>query len=386
MQWLHDELESVKRQHRYRRFRVFAAGQSPRVRVDGRELLLLSSNNYLGLTEHPVVKQAAVDAVAEYGAGSGGSRLTTGTTELMVELEEALAGFKGAERSLVFSTGYMANIACLTSLAGNGDVIFSDELNHASIVDGCRLSRAEVKVYRHRDAEHLRGLLKESAHYRRRLIVTDGVFSMDGDLAPLCEISELAEEFDAMLMVDEAHATGVFGKRRRGAAEFFGVEELVDIHMGTLSKALGSMGGYVAGSSELIEYLINVARPFIFTTALPPAAVGAALASMEVIRREDPALRLWKNVEAYTAHLNRGGLKVETESQIIPILIGSDEKTCEFSNRLFERGVYANAIRPPAVPEGGGRIRTALMATHSREDVAIATEAILDVAVECGLI
>ena len=386
MRWLEFEVDRLRVRGLYRRLRLFGTGQLPRAVVDGRGVILLSSNNYLGLSEHPLVKKSAVGAVEVYGAGSGGSRLTTGTSELYASLEDALADFKRTERSLVFSTGYMVNLACLTSLVGPADVIFSDEFNHASIVDGCRLSRAETRVYRHRDVEHLRSMLRDSHGSGRRLIVTDGVFSMDGDLAPLHEIVELGEEFDSRVMVDDAHATGIFGTGRSGTPEHFGMHGRVDVHVGTLSKAIGSIGGYVAGSSVLIEYLVNTARSFIFTTALPPAAVGAALAAISVIQMEDPAARLWKNVGDYTTLLRAGGLDVHCESQIIPIMVGGVEDTCLFSDRLFERGVYASAIRPPAVPGGGGRIRTSLMATHSSEDVHTAAGVILEVAEECGLL
>lgn len=386
MQWLKLEVDRLRDKGLYRRLRVFRTGQVPHAIVDGKEVLLLSSNNYLGLSEHPLVKKGAVGAVEAYGTGSGGSRLTTGTSELYASLEDALADFKRTERSLVFSTGYMANLACLTSLVGQGDVIFSDELNHASIVDGCKLSRAETRVYRHRDTEHLRDLLRNLRGNGRRLIVTDGVFSMDGDLAPLPEIVELGEEFDARVMVDDAHATGIFGERRSGTPEHFGVHDKIDVHVGTLSKAIGSIGGYVAGSSLLIEYLVNTARSFIFTTALPPPAIGAALAAISVIRVEDPAVKLWKNVGDYTALLKEGGLDVSSESQIIPIMIGGADNTCLFSDRLFEQGVYASAIRPPSVPANMGRIRTALMATHTSEDVHTAAGVILEVAGERGLL
>lgn len=382
--WMVERLEELKQEKLYRKPVVLETGQSPYIRIGNRELLMLSSNNYLGLSEHPEVKRGTCDAVETYGTGSGGSRLTTGTNELYQELEARLAEFKGCDACLVFSTGYMANLSVLTSLTGKGDVIFSDELNHASIIDGCRLSRAEVRVYRHRDTEHLRELLTDAGSNRRRLIVTDSVFSMDGDLAPLREIVELAEEFDAYVMVDEAHATGIFGQGRSGVAEHFHVHERIDVHMGTLSKALGSLGGYVAGRSELIEYLLNTARPFIFTTALPPAAIGAALAALSVIQREDPAEKLWCNLDEYTARLRRGGVRVESESQITPILTGDADVTCAVSKRLFERGVYAAAIRPPAVPTG--RIRTSLMATHSGEDIKRATDIILETLIEHGLI
>ncbi|MGQ9826148.1 MAG: aminotransferase class I/II-fold pyridoxal phosphate-dependent enzyme, partial [Desulfotomaculales bacterium] len=286
MDFFRTELEVLRERNLYRQLKWFHGTQSARVTVDGRPCILLASNNYLGLTEHPAVKEAAVQAVLDWGTGAGGSRLISGNYRLYQELERKIADFKKAEEAVVFSSGYLANLGTINALAGKGDVILSDELNHASIIDGCRLSRADVLIYRHKDPGHLEKLLREAQNYRHRLIVTDGVFSMDGDLAPLPEIVALAEKYRAYLMVDDAHATGVFGRRGAGTAEHFGLEGRVDVQMGTLSKALASAGGYVAGKKHLIDYLRNRARKFIFTTGLPPAAVGAALEALDVLQDE----------------------------------------------------------------------------------------------------
>lgn len=376
--WLACELEEIKNKGLYRRLNTVSAS-TPRIMKDGRELILLCSNNYLGLTAHPQVKKAAAEALEEYGTGAGGSRLTSGNNELCNRLEERIARFKGTEAAIVFSTGYMANIGTISALVNTphlnagtkGDLILSDELNHASIIDGCRLSRADVKVYPHLDVSCIEEALRASKH-EKKLIVTDGIFSMDGDIAPLPEIAEIAEEYDAMVMVDDAHATGVLGKRCRGTGEHFNVE--VDVSMGTLSKALASIGGYVAGSCELIEYLRNKARAFIYSTALPPSSVAAAIAAIDVIERENPAEKLWKNVAMYKKGLEEIGFPIKSETQIIPLMTGSTEKTVEASSELERLGVYATGIRPPSVPEGKGRIRTSLMAAHSEKDITEALE------------
>lgn len=371
--WLAAELADIKSRGLYRELNTIGSARTPRILKNGRELILLSSNNYLGLTDHPKVKQAAIDAVKEYGTGAGGARLTTGNTELHTGLEEKIAQFKDAESALVFGTGYMTNAGVISALMKKGDLILSDELNHASIIDGCRLSGAEVSIYPHMDVSSIGRTLRASKH-GKKLIVTDGIFSMDGDIAPLREIVDIAKDFDAMVMVDDAHATGVLGKHYGGTADYFNVE--VDINMGTLSKALASMGGYVAGSSELIDYLRNRARPFIFSTALPPSAVAAANAAIECIRDEQPAKKLWRNVRIYKKGLSDLGFSIKSETQIIPLLTGDAKTTTEAAAELEKLGVYALGIRPPAVPDGKGRIRTSLMATHSGKDLKAALDAI----------
>ncbi|MCG2728391.1 MAG: 8-amino-7-oxononanoate synthase [Candidatus Methanoperedenaceae archaeon] len=373
MDWLAGELANIKSKGLYRELNTIEGAQAPSIMKNGRELILLSSNNYLGLTSHPKVKKAAIDAVEEYGTGAGGARLTTGNTELHTNLEEKIAQFKDTESALVFSTGYMANVGAISALMKKGDLILSDELNHASIIDGCRLSGAKVKVYPHMDISSIEKTLRTSKH-GKKLIVTDGIFSMDGDIAPLREIVELAKNFDAMVMVDDAHATGVLGKHCRGTADYFNVE--VDINMGTLSKALASMGGYIAGSNELIDYLRNRARSFIFSTALPPPAAAAAIAAIECIKDEKPAKKLWRNVKIYRKGLLDLGFSIKSETQIIPLLTGDAKTTTEAAAELEKLGVYALGIRPPTVPAGKGRIRTSLMATHSEQDLKIALDAI----------
>ncbi len=371
--WLAGELAHLNNRGLYRKLNTIESASAPRVIIDGRELILLSSNNYLGLTDHPKVKKAAVDALHKYGTGSGGSRLTCGNTDLYNSLEEKIAKWKGTESAIVFSTGYMANIGTITALMDRSDLILSDELNHASIIDGCRLSRAEIRVYPHRDISAIENTLRDSNH-RRKLIVTDGVFSMDGDIAPLPEIFELAEKYDAMVMVDDAHAAGVLGRHRGGTADHFNVN--IDINMGTLSKALASIGGYVAGSNELIEYLRNRARAFIYSTALPPAAVAAAGAAIDIIEKEDPAKKLWQNVAVYKKGLTDMGFSINSETQIIPLMTGGSEKTMNAAAELERLGIYAAGIRPPTVPDGKGRIRTSLMATHSERDISEVLDAI----------
>ena len=366
MEWLSPELRKIKESGLYRKPVTVESAQTPRILKGGRELVNLSSNNYLGLANHPYVKKAAIEAVEKYGTGAGASRLAGGNTDLYESLEEKIARFKGTESAVVFGSGYQANTGVIPALAGTGDLILSDELNHASIIDGCRLSRAETKVYSHKDTVEMEKILRESGH-DRKLIVTDGIFSMDGDIAPLPEIVGIAEDYGAMVMVDDAHATGVIGKHCRGTPDYFNVG--VDISMGTLSKAIGSMGGYVAGSSELVDFLRNRARSFIYSTALPAASVAAASAAIDVIEKEYPAKKLIENVRMYKKGLTDMGYAVESETQIVPVMVGDARKTCEVSAELEQMGVFAPAIRPPTVPEGKGRIRTSLMATHTAEDI-----------------
>lgn len=371
MNFLSDELKELERKGLRRQLRRLDGPQGARTVIEGKECILLSSNNYLGLTEHPAVKEAAKLAVDRLGAGAGGSRLTTGNYALHEELEQELARFKRTESSIIFGTGYAANLGAIQALAGREDAVLSDELNHASIIDGCRLSRAEVRVYRHRDLEHLEEMLRQAQGHRRRLIVTDGVFSMDGDLAPLPDIVALAERYNAFVMVDDAHATGVFGGRGTGTVEHFGLEGRVQVQMGTLSKALGSAGAYVAGARELIEYLRNRARSFIFSTAPPPAAVGAALAALRLVEGL-PEIReqLWRNARYLRTGLEKMGYTVPAEdSPIIPILIGDASKTMYLAQALLEEGVFAPGIRPPTVPQGTSRIRVTVMALHTRNDL-----------------
>jgi 8-amino-7-oxononanoate synthase len=380
-------LEEIKERGLFRELRSIQGAQKPRVQLEGKEAILLCSNNYLGLAEHPALQEAAIRALERYGSGAGASRSVSGTTELHRELEERIARFKGSEAALVFSTGYMANCGLLTALAGAGDLILSDELNHASIVDGCRLSRAEVWIYRHCEMDHLEALLQKSSH-RRRLIVTDGVFSTEGSIAPLPEIRELADRFGAMVMVDDAHATGVLGQGGRGTAEHFGMTERIEIQMGTLGKALGGFGAYVAGTQALIDYLVNCCRPFIYTTALPAAVAAMALAALDIVEQEPQRrARLWENTDYFRKGMQQMGFDLgRSETPIVPVLIGANALTMEADRRLMAKGVFAQGIRPPSVPAQGGRLRATLMATHTPEDLAYCLDCFQEVGNALGLI
>jgi 8-amino-7-oxononanoate synthase len=379
---LSGELGAMKAEGLYRFLRSFEGPPGPRLRLDGRSYLCFCSNNYLGLAAHPVVMQAARDAIERYGWGSGASRLISGTMRLHGELEERLAEFKRAEAAIVFPTGYMTNLGVISSLTKQGDLVVVDKLDHASIIDGCRLSGAKIRVYPHRDVGRLEKIMAGAGRYRRRLVVTDSVFSMDGDLAPLREIIEVARRFDSWVMVDEAHATGVLGENGRGGAELLGVEDGVDISMGTLSKALGGAGGFVAGSAELIDYLRNRARSFIYTTALPIAACAAAVAAVGMVEKT-PRLReeLLRRAETLRTGLRALGFDTMGSGfHIVPVLAGDSGAALELSERLFDRGVIAPAIRPPTVPRGKSRLRLSVMATHSDEDIEYVLDIFRDVA------
>jgi glycine C-acetyltransferase len=380
-------LAQIKAQDLYRQLRTIHGAQAPRVQVDGQTVVLLSSNNYLGLAEHPALREAAVQALERYGNGAGASRSIAGTMEPHRELEERIARFKGCEAALLLSTGYLANLGLLTTLVEEGDLIVSDELNHASVVDGCRLSRAEVWVYRHRDMDHLEALLKRSAH-RRRLIVTDGVFSMEGDIAPLPAIRALADQYGALVMVDDAHATGVLGTGGRGTGEYFDLMGQIEVQMGTLGKALGGFGAYIAGSKALIDYLINCCRTFLYTTAPPPAIAAMALAALEIVEGEPQRrARLWENTAYFKEGLEKLGFDTGmSETPILPVIIGANTLTMEADRLLMERGVFAQGIRPPTVPPQGSRLRATLMATHTKEDLDDALNAFRAVGEGLGLI
>jgi glycine C-acetyltransferase len=385
--FLSTALEDIKAQDLYRQLRIIHGPQSARVQVDRQEVVLLSSNNYLGLAEHPALREAAIEALERYGCGAGASRSISGTMEQHRELEERIARFKGCEEALLFSSGYMANIGLLTTVVEEGDLIVSDEFNHASIVDGCRLSRAEVWVYRHRDMDHLEELLKRSDHLRR-LIVTDGVFSMEGDIAPLPAIRALADQYGALVMVDDAHATGVLGEGGRGTAEYCDLMGRIDIQMGTLGKALGGFGAYIAGSRDLINYLINRCRTFLYTTALPPVIAAMAMAALEIVEREPQRrTKLWENTVYFKEGLEKLGFNTGmSETPICPILIGDNALTMEADRRLMGRGVFIQGIRPPTVPPQGSRLRAVLMATHTEKDLKSALDAFQAVGKELGLI
>jgi 8-amino-7-oxononanoate synthase len=366
---LRAEIAAIHERGLYRRLRTIDGPEDPEVVVDGRQAILLCSNNYLGLANDPEVVAAACEASARYGAGSGSSRLISGSLRIHRELDEAIAEWKGTERALAFSSGYHANLGVLQALCGPGDAILSDELNHASLIDGCRLSRATVRVYRHGDLDSLEQALRATGDARRRLVVTDSVFSMDGDRAPLGAICDLAERHGAAVMVDEAHGAGVLGASGSGLVEELGLRGRVLVQMGTLGKALGSFGAYVAGTAALVELLVNRARTFIFTTGLPPAAVGAAIAAIGIVRRE-PArrARVFANARRLHDGLRELGVAMPPlESPILPVVLGEERRTMVVCERLLERGVFAQGIRPPTVPAGTCRLRVTLMATH-RDD------------------
>jgi 8-amino-7-oxononanoate synthase len=353
-----------------RRLRLVESPQGPRVLLDGKRVLLLCSNDYLGLADRAEVRDEAAQAALRWGAGAGASRLISGNMELHRNLEARLAAFKGYEEALLFGSGYLANVGAISALAGRGEVVFSDELNHASIVDGCRLARAETFVYRHADVEHLAWGLREAGG-RASLIVSDGVFSMDGDVAPLVDLLRLAREHGCRLMIDEAHATGAIGPGGRGSVAAAGLSGEVDLVIGTLGKALGSYGAYVCASAELRDYLLNTARSFIFSTALPPPTLAAALAALGLLE-EEPAMveRLIANAATLRRGLVAEGLAAGGgESQIVPLAVGDAEPTMELCERLLERGVFVQGIRPPTVPHGSSRLRFSVMATHEQGEL-----------------
>ncbi len=366
------DIYDVRQRGLFRRLVEVKSPTGPVVRIGGREMLMLASNDYLGLAAHPRIISCAQRAASAWGAGAGASRLMSGNIGLYETLERDIAAFKGTEDALVFSTGYMANMGILTAVAEEQDIIYSDALNHASIVDGCRMSRARVVVYPHRDTAALEGHLRSSGPCRRKIIITDSVFSMDGDIAPLDELAVLADAYDALLVVDDAHGSGVLGQRGRGALEHFGIPwtERVVV-MGTMGKALGCFGAFVAGSATLKTLLINRARSFMFTTALPPSVIASAQEAVRVVEGEpERRSRLGGHVRFMRSGLQRLGFDTGgSETQIIPLIIGGSEPAGEMAERLFEENIFCPSIRPPAVPEHACRLRLSLMASHRREDL-----------------
>lgn len=377
--FLDQEIAGLKTRGIFRMPRVLETAAGPRVRIGGREIIQLSSNNYLGLTTHPKVVAAAEHALREFGAGPGAVRTIAGTMSLHVELEQRLARFKGTESALVFQSGYTANVGVVSTLMQRGDLIVSDELNHASIIDGCRLCKADRAIYRHLDYGHLRDILKGArvAKTGKILVVADGVFSMDGDVSDLKAIASLCEEYDAIPMVDDAHATGVLGRNGRGTVDQFGVKDRWDIQIGTMSKAFGVMGGYVCCSRSLMEYYVHKARPFLFSSSHPPAVIAACSAAVDVMQNE-PGLveRLRENARFFKDGLRDLGFNTGASSTpITPVIIGSGKKAARFSDELFTRGVFAQGIFFPMVPEEKSRVRTIVMATHTRDDLQEALDA-----------
>ena len=363
------QLDAKVQNHNLRTLKEYCPIDAVRVKRDDKEYLMMASNNYLGLTFDTRVIDGALKGTKQYGTGSGGSRLVSGTFPLFTELEKELAKFKNTEKALVFNTGYMTNVGTISAIADKNTIIFSDALNHASIIDGCRLSRGSVKAYSHCDVDELKYLLKQVDCNARKLIVTDGVFSMDGDIAPLDKLYELSRDYNALLMVDDAHATGTIGNGH-GTAAYFNLEKEIDIQLGTLSKSLGSVGGYVAANSTIIDYLVNTSRSFIFSTALSPADIGAALAALKVLETDASVLgRLQENVNYMTDQLISMGIDATNETPIFPILIGRNEDTLAVSDYLYENGIIGTAIRPPTVPIGESRIRLTVTAAHNREQI-----------------
>ena len=386
----HEELEELRLEGLYRQMRLVGGAQDSRVMLDGRETILLCSNNYLGLANHPLLKEAAISGVERYGTSSGASRLVSGTMELHEALERRIAAFKGTEAALVFNSGYAANTGIIPAIVGRGDLIFSDRLNHASIVDGALLSRAKLVRYPHNDMVALRSLLSETDSRGRRLIVTDGVFSMDGDLSPLKELARLKNEFGALLMVDDAHGTGVLGATGRGSAEQWGVMAGIDIHMGTLGKALGSFGAYAAAPREIIDYLVNRARSFIYSTALPPAVLAAGIAAFDVVDSSEGAVlrrKLADNSEQFRNALHDAGFDtMGSATQIIPVRAGGMNNVMVFSRLLLAEGIFVQGIRPPTVPTGSCRLRCTVMATHEGRDLERAVTAMKTAGKKLGIV
>jgi glycine C-acetyltransferase len=382
------ELDTLQAEGLYRRLRVLDDRQQARATIDGRAVVNLSSNNYLGLTTHPTLVARAIEATQRFGVGTGSVRPIAGTMTIHMELERRLAAFKKTEAVVVFQSGFTANAGTVSAILGKDDVIVSDELNHASIIDGCRLSRAAIKVFPHRDVDAARRTLRDLPARQRKLLITDGVFSMDGDLGPLPELCALAEEFGCIMMVDDAHASGVFGANGRGTIDHFGVHGRVDIQVGTLSKAIGALGGYVAGSRALVEFLCHRARPFLFSTSHPPAVAATCLAALDILESQPQLIeRLWENTRFFKSGLRALGFDTgASESPITPVITGEASRAMTLSDRLFEEGVFAQGIGFPTVPRDRARVRTIVTATHTREELQFALDAFAKVGRELGLV
>lgn len=375
-QVLSGKINELKAKKLFRELTVLQSAQGPHVTINGRDVINLASNNYLGLATHPKVIDAAVRATEKLGVGSGAVRTIAGTLQIHQELEEKLAQFKQTEAALVFQSGFTCNMGVIEPLLSPEDVIISDELNHASIIDGIRLSKAARRIYAHSDMDALEKQLQECAGYRLRLIVTDGVFSMDGDIARLPGITELAEKYNAAVMVDDAHASGVLGRQGRGSVDHFNLHGRVDIQVGTLSKAIGVLGGYIAGSRKLIDYLIHRGRPFLFSTSHPPGVTAANIAALEVMQEEDLQEKLWENAAYFKKGLKQLGFNTgQSETPITPVIIGDGARAMAFSDALLEEGVFCTGIGFPTVPEEKSRVRTIVTATHTRKDLEQALEA-----------
>jgi glycine C-acetyltransferase len=371
------EIDALKTQGVYRQLRVLDDEQRAHTVVDGRSAINLSSNNYLGLTTHPRLREKAIEAINRFGVGTGSVRTIAGTMAMHIELERRLAEFKQTEAVVVFQSGFTANAGTVSAVLSKEDVIISDALNHASIIDGCRLSRAAIKVFPHKDVDAARDILRDLMPGQRKLLITDGVFSMDGDLGPLPALCELAEEYGAIMMVDDAHASGVFGRNGRGTVDHFGMHERVDIQVGTLSKAIGALGGYVAGSRALIEFLHHRARPFLFSTSHPPSVVATCMAAIDLLLEEPQIIdRLWDNTRFFKAGLSALGFNTGiSESPITPVIVGDGALAMKLSDRLFDQGVFAQGIAFPTVARDAARVRTIVTATHTKDELQFALDA-----------
>ncbi len=389
LQYLTDELNKLREQKLYQRLRILETEQLPVSKFDGHEVINLSSNNYLGLTTHPKLKKRALEAVERYGVGSGAVRTIAGTMTLHMALEEKIAKFKHVEASVVFQSGFTANAGTVAALLTREDVIISDELNHASIIDGCRLSRAEIKVFPHKDVEGCEKILKEiSGRKCRKLLITDGVFSMEGDIAPLPQLVELAEKYGCIMMIDDAHSSGVLGKNGRGTVDHFGLHGRVDVQVGTLSKAIGALGGYVCSTRDAIEFLYHRARPFLFSTSHPPSVAATCLAAFDVLEEEPQLIdQLWANTKFFKEGLKKLGFNTgRSETPITPVIVGDAELAHEFSRQLFAAGVFAQGIGFPTVPQGQARIRTIVTATHTQDELTRALSILEQVATKLKII
>jgi glycine C-acetyltransferase len=386
--YLGEELEGLKQQGLYRPLRILQGAQQARTHFDGRSVVNLSSNNYLGLTTHPRLRERALEALQRYGVGTGSVRTIAGTMDLHMALERQLAEFKQTEAVVVFQSGFAANAGTVSAILSKEDFIISDELNHASIIDGARLSRATIKVFAHRDVAAARRIVEDLPHGPRKLLITDGVFSMDGDLGPLPQLCDLAEEFGCIMMVDDAHASGVFGRNGRGTIDHFACHGRVHVQVGTLSKAIGALGGYVAGSRSLIDFLYHRARPFLFSTSHPPSVTASCMAAIDLLL-ETPEIieRLWENARFFKAGLQALGFNTGTsESPITPVIVGEGALAMTLSDRLFQEGVFAQGIAFPTVARDKARVRTIVTATHTRDELQFALDAFGRVGKDLGIV
>jgi len=387
-------LDELRAKGTHFKLRILDDQQAPVCHYDGREVINLASNNYLGLANHPLLIEASLKATKELGVGSGAVRTIAGTMRIHMELEEKIARFKNVEACVVFQSGFAANAGTVSAILGKEDFILSDELNHASIIDGARLSRAKIKVFRHKDVAHCEELLKEIASEPgHKLVITDGVFSMDGDIGPVNKLAALAEKYGAIMMVDDAHASGVLGRNGRGSVDHFGMHGRVDVQVGTLSKAIGSLGGYVCGSKDLIDYLYHRARPFLFSTSHPPSVAASCIAAFDILESEPERIdRLWKNTKYFQGELKRVGFNIggvntpATETPITPVIIGEGRAAMDFSRALFDEGVMGTGIAFPTVPEGKARIRLILTSEHTKPQLDRALETLERVAKRMGLL